>query len=96
MLPRLVRPAGRIAVVAVYGRPVELDLQAVVFREQTLLGNRVYAPRDIESALALLDDDGASLRPLIGEVVPLAQAPDAFARLRAGEGVKVLVALAAG
>jgi threonine dehydrogenase-like Zn-dependent dehydrogenase len=95
-LPRLVRPAGRIAVVAVYGRAVELDLQAIVFREQTVLGNRVYTPADIDAALALLRDDGLALRPLIGDVVPLAEAADAFARLRTGDAIKVLVEMDAG
>ena len=93
LLPRLVRPAGRIAIVAVYGRPVELDLQAIVFREQTVLGNRVYTPADIDAALALLHDEGQALRPLIGEVVPLAEVVGAFARLRTGAALKVLVAM---
>ena len=51
LLPRLVRPAGRIGLVGTYGRPVELDLQAVLFRELTVLGNRVYQPADIDAAL---------------------------------------------
>lgn len=95
-LPRLVRPGGRVAIVAVYGRPVELDLQAIVFRELTVLGNRVYTPADIDAALALLVDDGQALRPLLGEVVALVDATDAFARLRSGDAVKILVAMDGG
>ncbi len=91
LLPRLVRPAGRIGLVGTYGRPVELDLQAVLFRELTIVGNRVYEPADIDAALAILADDPASFRPLITEVVALDGAPAAFDRLRAGDGVKFLV-----
>ncbi len=92
LLPRLVRPAGRISLVGTYSRPVELDLQAVLFRELTLVGNRVYQPADIDSALAILADDPAGFRPLISDIVALDQAPAAIARLRAGDGVKYLVA----
>ncbi len=95
LLPRLVRPAGRIGLVGTYGRPVELDLQAVLFRELTLLGNRVYRPRDIDAALGMLAADPAAFRPLVSDVVDLGGAPGAFARLRAGEGVKYLVSTGA-
>jgi threonine dehydrogenase-like Zn-dependent dehydrogenase len=72
--------------------PVELDLQAILFKELTVLGNRVYQPADIDAALRMLADGPAAFRPLISEVVGLDEAPAAFARLRAGEGVKYLVA----
>lgn len=91
LLPRLVRPAGRIGLVGTYGRPVELDLQAVLFRELNLIGNRVYQPGDIDAALTMLADDPASFRPMISDVVSLDEAPAAFARLRTGQGVKYLV-----
>jgi (R,R)-butanediol dehydrogenase/meso-butanediol dehydrogenase/diacetyl reductase len=95
ILPTLVRPAGRIALVGTYDRPVEVDLQAILFREQTLLGNRVYTPTDIDAALAFLSRDGASVRPMISGIFALDDAPAAFDQLRAGHGVKYLVAVGA-
>lgn len=95
LLPRLVRPAGRISLVGTYSRLVELDLQAVLFKELTLFGNRVYRPDDIDAALAILAADPEMFRPLITQIVPLEAAPAAFDRLRAGEGVKYLVATGA-
>ena len=92
LMPRLVRPAGRIGLVGTYGRPVELDLQTVLFRELTLLGNRVYQPTDIDAALEMLAADPAELRPLVSAIVGLTEASTAFARLRAGDGVKYVVA----
>jgi (R,R)-butanediol dehydrogenase/meso-butanediol dehydrogenase/diacetyl reductase len=91
ILPHLVRPAGRIGLVGVYGRPVEVDLQAVVFREQTIVGNRVYTPDDIDRALTLLRDDGEAIRSLVTEIVPLTGVAAAFERFRAGQGVKFVV-----
>jgi (R,R)-butanediol dehydrogenase / meso-butanediol dehydrogenase / diacetyl reductase len=95
LLPRLVRPAGRIGLVGTYGRPVDVDLQAILFRELTLIGNRVYQPADIDAAIALLAADPAAFRPLVTDVVELEHAAEAFARLRAGDGVKYLVATSA-
>ena len=94
ILPRLVRPAGRIGLVGTYGRPVELDLQTVLFRELTLFGNRVYRPADIDTALTLLAGDPEAFRLLISEIVTLDEAPRAFERLRAGDGLKYVVATA--
>ncbi|MFL5674377.1 MAG: zinc-binding dehydrogenase [Chloroflexota bacterium] len=91
ILPHLVRSAGRIALVGVYGHPAEVDLQAVVFREQTILGNRVYTPADIDQALALLSDHGEAIRTVVSEVVPLTEAAAAFERFRTGLGVKTVV-----
>jgi (R,R)-butanediol dehydrogenase / meso-butanediol dehydrogenase / diacetyl reductase len=95
LLPRLVRPAGRVSLVGTYSRPVEVDLQAVLFKELTLLGNRVYRPEDIDAAVAILAADPETFRPLITEIVPLDGAAAAFERLRAGVGVKYLVATGA-
>ena len=93
ILPRLVRPSARIGLVGTYGHPVELDLQAVLFRELTLFGNRVYRPADIEAALMLLAAAPDVFSPLISEVVALGDAPQAIELLRAGQGVKYVVAV---
>ena len=95
ILPHLVRPAGRIALVGVYGRPAEVDLQAVVFREQTILGNRVYTPPDIDRALALLATTASPSDRSSARSCPLTEAAAAFDRLRSGQGVKVVVTLEA-
>jgi (R,R)-butanediol dehydrogenase/meso-butanediol dehydrogenase/diacetyl reductase len=92
LLPRLVRPAGRIGLVGTYARPVEVDLQAVLFRELTVIGNRVYQPADIDAALAILAAEPELFGGLISEIFELDQVPVAFDRLRAGIGVKYLVA----
>ncbi len=93
MLPHVVRTGGTVSLVGTYSRPVELDLQAVLFRELTLIGNRVYRPPDIDTALLLLAKDPDQYRPLVTDTVPLADAPAAIARLRSGDGVKYLVSV---
>lgn len=83
--------SGRIVFVGTYGRPAALDLQDVVFRELQAVGVRVYTRRDMETAVALLADGRVDPDPLITRVVDLAEAPEALARLRTGEELKVLI-----
>jgi threonine dehydrogenase-like Zn-dependent dehydrogenase len=78
-----------------FREPQSYTLDGDLFREQTILGNRVYTPHDIDRALALLADDGESFRSLISDIVPLTEAAAAFDRLRSGQGVKVVVTLEA-
>ena len=91
LLPRAVRPGGTIALVGVYGDPVPVDLQAVVFRELTIVGNRVYSPDDVDDALELIASGSIDPRPLITDIVPVDATPDVLTRLAAGDGIKYLV-----
>jgi (R,R)-butanediol dehydrogenase / meso-butanediol dehydrogenase / diacetyl reductase len=48
------RVRGRIVVVGVYKTPTPLDLQAVCFKEQTMIGVRVYTSADVTRAIELI------------------------------------------
>jgi 2-desacetyl-2-hydroxyethyl bacteriochlorophyllide A dehydrogenase len=53
-LPAITRVRGRIVVVGVYKSPTPLDLQDVCFKEQTVLGVRVYTTADLTRAIELI------------------------------------------
>jgi len=53
-LTAVTRVRGRIVVVGVYKGPAALDLQAVCFKEQTMVGIRVYTSRDVTRAIELI------------------------------------------
>jgi Threonine dehydrogenase and related Zn-dependent dehydrogenases len=91
LLTQLVRPHGEIMLVGTYGRPTPFDLQAVLFRELSIHGNRVYTPDDIDAALDLLAAGDFDVRPLLTGIVALDEAPAALRRLRDGTGVKYVV-----
>ena len=91
MLPDAVRPGGTIALVGVHAAPVAVDLVAVVFRELSLVGNRVYDPDDIEAAIGLIAAGDIDPSRLITAVVPVDDTPEALRRLRAGDGIKYLI-----
>jgi (R,R)-butanediol dehydrogenase/meso-butanediol dehydrogenase/diacetyl reductase len=53
-LTAVTRVRGCIVVVGVYKQPTALDLQAVCFKEQTILGVGVYTPQDVTWAIELI------------------------------------------
>jgi len=83
--------SGRIVFVGTYGRPAALNLQEVVFRELGAVGCRVYTRGDVNAAVALVADGRFDPAPLITSTVALDEAPDALARLRSGDELKVLI-----
>lgn len=90
VMTSLLRSRGTIINLGVFKRPAEVDLQALNFKELTLIGSRVYTRRDFESAISL-----ASSLP-IGRVVthsfPLTDVKSAFDCFRNGNEVcKVLI-----
>ena len=50
------RVRGRIGVVGVYKQPTAIDLQAICFKEQTVVGVRVYTSADVTRAVELIAD----------------------------------------
>ena len=82
---------GRVVLVGVYGAPAPLDLQALTFKEVTVIGTRVYSRDDLRVATAMVADGRFDPSPLITRSVPLTGAASAVDDLRAGRGVKLLV-----
>ena len=82
---------GRAVLVGVYGAPAPLDLQALTFKEVTVIGTRVYSRDDLRVATAMIADGRFDPSPLITWSVPLTGAASAVDDLRVGRGVKLLV-----
>ena len=82
---------GRAVLVGVYGAPAPFDLQALTFKEVTVIGTRVYSRDDLRVATAMVADGRFDPSPLITRSVPLAEAAAAVDDLRAGREVKLLV-----
>lgn len=92
MLPAVTRPRGSIVLVGVYKEPAPIDLQAVTFGEQTLLGVRVYTRANMETAVQLIESDALGLARLPIRVFPFEQAQRAFEHaMSAGATLKVLM-----
>jgi (R,R)-butanediol dehydrogenase/meso-butanediol dehydrogenase/diacetyl reductase len=96
ILAKTVRVMGTIVLVGVYKKPAEIDLQALTFAENTVVGVRVYTRADVERAVELLESDVLRLGRLPVEVFTLEDTDKAFDKaLSAGGVLKVLICPAA-
>lgn len=86
-----VRRGGRYVHVGIFGRPVTLDLDTVLFKELVYTSGFASTPTSWARAMALLDTGLVELDPLVSGVVPLAEWERAFAATRAGEGMKFVI-----
>ncbi len=85
----LVRSRGVIVNLGVFKRPVEVDMQAVNFKEIELIGSRVYAREDFQAAIELASQ--LPLKRIITHHFPLQDVSAAFDQFRSGEVCKVII-----
>jgi 2-desacetyl-2-hydroxyethyl bacteriochlorophyllide A dehydrogenase len=86
----LVRSRGKIVNLGVCKKPVKVDMQAVNFKEITVVGSRVYRRNDFEQAIELADSLG--IRKIVTHTFPLTEVKAAFDRFQQGNEVcKVLI-----
>ncbi len=85
----LARSRGVIVNLGVYKRPVEIDLQALNFREIEILGSRVYKREDFEAAITLALQ--LPLERIVTHAYSLRDVTTAFEQFRSGEVCKALI-----
>jgi threonine dehydrogenase-like Zn-dependent dehydrogenase len=85
----LVRSRGVIVNLGVFKKRVELDMQAINFKEIELLGSRVYERRDFETAIELAGK--LPLERIVSHAYALSDVSRAFAQFQSSEACKVLI-----
>ena len=85
----LTRPRGTVVNLSVFKRPVEIDMQAINFKEIELLGSRVYERKDFEYAIALAPQ--LPLQTIVTHTFLLKNVTAAFEQFRSGNVCKVMV-----
>jgi 2-desacetyl-2-hydroxyethyl bacteriochlorophyllide A dehydrogenase len=90
----LVRSRGTIVNLGVFKRPIEVDMQAINFKEVEIVGSRVYERKDFQAAIDMAMS--LPLAPIISREFSLDDVSDAFRLFRAGEVCKVLILPAGG
>lgn len=90
---RATRKGGVVNLFAGFAAPGrgEIDLNAVHYRQQDVVGNSGATTNDYANALALIQSGRIDLAPFITHRVPLAEAPAAMETARGGEAIKVAV-----
>jgi 2-desacetyl-2-hydroxyethyl bacteriochlorophyllide A dehydrogenase len=88
----LLRTRGRVVMVAVYAKPVPVNLHRFFWRELQLIGARVYEREDFAQAIALLDARTIPFEKLITGVYPLDDLSRGFEEMeRGGAVMKILI-----
>ncbi len=88
----MVSYGGQVVVVAVFEKPIELDLNIVVRKDLRIHGSWAWQPHEFVEAAELIESGCIDRKPLISHRFPLAQAPDAYeAQLQADNAIKVVL-----
>ncbi|SBW12837.1 Dehydrogenase [uncultured Alphaproteobacteria bacterium] len=92
-MTRLCRIGGMICMTGVHKAPHAVDLRELNFKEQTIVGTRVYTKREFEMAVGYAAQLSAELEKVVTQVVPLSNSEGIFAMIAdpAVNTVKVLV-----
>jgi L-iditol 2-dehydrogenase len=86
-----VKKGGRYIQVGIFGKPVTVPLDQVLFKELTVTSGNASTPRSWKRAIALLDAGLVDLDPLITEVAPLEEWERVFTAVRSGDGLKYVI-----
>jgi len=92
LMTKLPGVRGRVVMVAVFPKPVPVDLHKFFWREMRLIGTRVYEPQDFDEAIDLLATTSIPFRQLITGVYPLENLEKGLLQMEQGADVmKILI-----
>ncbi len=88
----MVKANGKVVVVAVFERPLEIDPNLIVRKGVRLLGSWAWRTQEFVDALALIGSGKVDRRLLISHEFPLEQAAEAYAtQASADAAIKVML-----
>jgi threonine dehydrogenase-like Zn-dependent dehydrogenase len=92
-MTKLARVGGMICMTGIHKAPHAVDLRDINFKEQILVGSRVYTKHEFESAVAYAVALSEDLQKIVTQIVPLSDAKGVFDMIAnpAINTVKVLV-----
>lgn len=74
----ITRTRGKICMVSVHKKPHEVNLRDINFKEQTIVGTRVYTKEEFGQATELTKILGSELEKIVTHVVPLGESEKVF------------------
>lgn len=77
-MTKLTRVSGTICMVAVHKAPHEVNLQQLNFKEQWMIGTRVYTNEEFRQAVEYTKDIQPQLEKVVTHIVPLKEADKVF------------------
>jgi L-iditol 2-dehydrogenase len=88
------RPLGTYVQVGIFGRDVEVPLDAAIYKQLALRGTVGYTVKTWERTMRILEQGRVRLDDLITHRMPLERWREAFDLCARGEGIKVLISVA--
>lgn len=85
------RRGGHLVLMGIMGRPVEVDLNLVLYRELTVSTGFASTPTSWRRAMILLESGAVTLVDLVTATHPLASWAQALDDVRVGRGLKTLL-----
>jgi L-iditol 2-dehydrogenase len=87
----LVKKRGRYLQMGLFGRPIELDMEKVLFKELHITGSFAQKRSSWESALRLMEGSRIDLSSLVSTTYPLREWKRGFDQFRSRTGFKILL-----
>lgn len=85
------RRGGRCVQVGIFGQPVTVPLDAILYKELQLTSGFASTPTSWRRAMALIAAGDVKLQPLVTARVPIANWIEAFEMVRRGSGIKTVI-----
>lgn len=85
MMTELAGVRAEILLLSVFKEPAEVDLRVVNFKEQSLIGCRVYTKLDFKDAIHYVQQNGDSIGSVISHIKPLTDGQPVFQEIISGQ-----------
>ena len=76
---------GEILMLSVFKHPTEVDLRAVNFKEQSIIGTRVYTKMDFKDAVDYVNMHGKQIKSVVSHTFPLEKGQEVFQEIISGK-----------
>jgi L-iditol 2-dehydrogenase len=87
----LVKKRGQYTQIGLFGRPIEFDLEKMVYKELELRGSFSYKWTTWKRTLEMLLQGRVNLKPLISDIMPISRWEEAFRKQAEKEGLKIIL-----
>ena len=88
---QLLRRRGQYTQIGLFGKPLTVDVDQVVFKEIRMHGSFSSSWTSWKKAQKLIDQKRIQLAPLVSDILPLSEWQQGFEKCRNKEGMKILL-----
>jgi L-iditol 2-dehydrogenase len=87
----VIKKQGRFAQIGLFGKPIELNFEAIAYKELSVSGSFSQRWTAWEMSLRLLERGMVKTRPLVTDVYPISDWQEAFRKFEKKESIKVIL-----